>query len=78
MKTVENVFPAACPKCRNFEGMPFRTDTVADGAVSVTIRCRLCVYEWEIEMRDGEVAVAPKRDRRGRRLSGWSENITSK
>jgi hypothetical protein len=64
MLTVENVFPVACPKCRHFEGMPFKSETIADGAVLVALRCRACVYEWDIEMAEGMVLIAPKRDRR--------------
>ena len=77
MDTVDNVLPAACPKCRHFEGMPFKAETIANGAVSVTLRCRLCVYRVGIEMTDGEVAIAPKRDRRRTRgVSKQGENLT--
>jgi len=44
--------------------MPFKSETIADGAVLVSLRCRACVYEWDIEIAEGMVVIARKRDRR--------------
>ena len=66
MATVEHIFPMACPECRSLEGMPTKVETRESGAVCVALRCQLCRYEWTVKMSDGEVAVAPKRDRRVR------------
>ena len=64
MANVEYVFPAACPECRSVQGMPFKGETTATGAVRIRLRCHLCRYEWELEMSEGQVAIGPKPDRR--------------
>ena len=64
LATVEIVFPAECPTCRCAASLPFKAVTMANGNVCVTLRCRLCRHEWELELCDGRIALAPKQDRR--------------
>jgi len=46
--------------------MPYKA-VMTDDAMSVRLRCRLCRYEWDLEMPRGNVSVAPKSDRRRQR-----------
>ena len=64
MATVEYVFPSACERCQCVEGMPFKAETMADGNVGIALRCRLCRYEWELQIAGGKIALGPKPDRR--------------
>ena len=66
MAGVEHVFPSECPSCRVIEGVPYKA-VLTDNATSVRLRCRLCRYEWDLEMPCGNVSVAPKVDRRKQR-----------
>jgi hypothetical protein len=47
--------------------MPYKAITMTDGATSVSLRCRLCRYEWQLEMPTGNISLAPKGDRRRQR-----------
>jgi hypothetical protein len=64
MATVEYVFPAPCPECRTLEGLPVKAQTMANGGVCVTLRCRLCRHEWELALSNEKIALGPKADRR--------------
>jgi hypothetical protein len=66
MAGVEHVFPSECPSCRVIEGMPYKA-LMTDEVTCVRLRCRLCRYEWDLEMPRGDVSVAPKGDRRKKR-----------
>jgi hypothetical protein len=44
--------------------MPYKAVTLADGATYVSLRCRSCRHEWNLEMPTGNVSFAPKSDRR--------------
>jgi hypothetical protein len=44
--------------------MPYKAETIATGAVCISLRCRACRYEWMLEMAPTEVALSPKPDRR--------------
>jgi len=47
--------------------MPYKAVMMTDGATSVRLRCRLCRYEWDLEMPNGNVSLSPKSDRRRQR-----------
>jgi len=65
MIRAEHQFPAACPACRLVEGMPFKAETMATGAMCIDVRCRRCRHEWRLEMPPTEVTFAARQDRRG-------------
>lgn len=67
MAGAEQVFPRECPSCRVVEGMPYRAFTTEAGATWVNVRCTSCRHEWELEMPNGNVSLAPKSDRRQHR-----------
>lgn len=64
MAIVKYVLPAPCQRCDHVEGVPFKVETMANGNVCVTVRCRSCAHEWELEIDGENVALGPKRDRR--------------
>jgi transposase-like protein len=44
-------FPMDCPDCKSASGMPFMAATLPQGGTHVSLRCRECHHEWELEMQ---------------------------
>src|SRR5687767_2067388 len=57
-------FPAVCPQCTAKSGMPYRAETMANGATCVDLRCRDCHHEWQLEMPPPGVTKMPKQSQR--------------